>query len=469
MNEPEPTAPRMPKSAITSSAHPAHFNLTRWFALVALASIALLAVAIGVLLDRFITQRMLWQQAVLTQEFVQGLVQAEKSLQALFADPSRALDAQTELEFQQIATLPDMLRANVYGPDRRMIWSSDRALIGRSFGPNDELDRALAGQVVTKSVDDGEVEHAHGKAEHTGLRAPQSMFVEIYVPVFAQPGGRVLAVIEFYKNPLALMAALAELRRYIILGAAASGVLLFLALIGLVRRADCTIRSQQRQLVDNETLAVIGEMSAAVAHGIRNPLATIRSSAELIQGGDLPQAHMASADIMAQADRLEAWVRELLAYTRPLDEAMTSVSLQPLVARCMEAFERELERRGIRSHTTLADNLPAVSGNPLLLGQVLSSVLANAIEAMDREGQITVRGDWSEGQSQVTLSVEDSGPGMTPAQLARAGKPFHTTKPRGWGVGLARARRVMERFGGRLEIDSTPGRGTTVRLHMKTA
>ena len=148
---------------------------------------------------------------------------------------------------------------------------------------------------------------------------------------------------------------------------------------------------------------------------------------------------------------------------------MTSVSLQPLVARCMAAFERELERRGIRSHTTLADNLPAVSGNPLLLGQVLSSVLANAIEAMDREGQITVRGDWSEGQSQVTLSVEDSGPGMTPAQLARAGKPFHTTKPRGLGVGLALARRVIERFGGRLEIDSAPGRGTTVRLHMNIA
>ena len=194
-----------------------------------------------------------------------------------------------------------------------------------------------------------------------------------------------------------------------------------------------------------------------------------RSAARPIQDGDLAQAHSASADIVAQSDRLENWVGELLAYTRPLNEAVTAVPLPPLVARCLESLERDLERREIRSRTELAADLPAVRGNPLLLGQVLSSVLANAVEALDRDGQITVRGEWARGESRVTLSVEDSGPGMSNAQLARAGKPFHTTKPRGLGVGLALARRVLERYGGRLEIDSTPGRGTTVRLHMQSA
>jgi C4-dicarboxylate-specific signal transduction histidine kinase len=279
----------------------------------------------------------------------------------------------------------------------------------------------------------------------------------------------VQAVIEFYKNPKALVAALQQLRLYIALGAAASGALLFGALFWLVRRADQTIRRQQRQLVDNETLTVIGEMSTAVAHGIRNPLASIRSSAELIPDGDLSQAREAAQDIVAQSDRLEVWVRELLAYARPLDEASAPVTWQPLVTRCLQDFERELRRRGIRSQAVLPEDLPAVRGNALLLGQVLSSLLANAIEALERDGQITVRGDWARGQSQVTLSIEDSGPGMTPAQLGRAGKPFHTTKPRGLGVGLALARRVVERFGGSLEIDSSPGRGTSVRLHMPVA
>lgn len=453
--------------SIPPSGNPAPFNLSRWFALLALLSITVLAVAMGALLNRFITQRLLWQQAVLTTEFVRSLVKVDKPLQAFLDDPAHTLNAETDLGFQQIAALPDMLRANVYDSGRRMIWSSDSRLIGRTFGPNDELDRALTGAVVTQSSDPKE--NNHGKAEHQGLQHPESIFVEIYVPVLSQQGGQVQAVIEFYKNPKALMAALAELRVYIALGAAASGALLFIALFGLVRRADLMIRSQQRQLVDNETLAVIGEMSAAVAHGIRNPLASIRSSAELIHGGDLAQAHLASSDIVAQSDRLETWVRELLAYTRPLDEADTAVPLPPLVARCLDAFERDMQRRNIRSQMLLTPDLPAVRGHPLLLGQVLRSVLANAIEALDNNGEITVRGDWTAGQSQVTLSVEDSGPGMTPAQLARVGKPFHTTKPRGLGVGLALARRVIERFGGRLEISSTPGRGTIVRLHMRSA
>ena len=458
-----PTAPRMPSTAHT--ANPLPFNLSRWFAVAALVSISVISVAAGVLLNRFITQRLLWQEAVLTKEFVQSLVEVEPPLQAYFADPARGLDADAEAALAQIAALPDMLRANVYDTSRRVIWSSDRQLIGRSFGTNDELDAALAGHVVTNSAD--AVEPEHDKAEHQDLRHPQTGYTEIYVPVRDARGERVQAVIEFYKNPKALLAALAQLRLYIAFGAGISGALLFIALFGLVRRADLTLRSQQRHLVENETMAVIGEMSAAVAHGIRNPLASIRSSAELIQDGDLAQAHDAAADIVAQSDRLEVWVRELLAYTRPLDEASAPVPLPPLVARCMQEFEREMQRRDIHASTVFAADLPAVRGDALLLGQVFSSLLANAIEALDRSGQISVRGDWVRGQ--VTLSVQDSGPGMTSTQLGRAGKPFHTTKPRGLGVGLALARRVIERFGGRLEIDSEPGRGTTVRLHMQAA
>lgn len=465
MNPPTDAAPSMPRSAHTANL--VRFNLSRWFAVVALLSITVIAVAMGALLDRFITGRLLWQEAVLTQEFVQGLVQVDKSLPAYLADPTRGLDADTEAAFAQIAALPDMLRANVYGPDRRLVWSSDRALIGRSFGPNDELDTALTGQVVTQAAEPGPT--APDKAEHEDLKHPEHNFVEIYVPVMDPRGQHVLAVIEFYKNPRALATALTGLRLNIVLGAGVSGLVLFAALFGLVRRADLTIRSQQKQLVDNETLAVIGEMSAAVAHGIRNPLASIRSSAELIEGGGLAEAHDAAADIVAQSDRLEAWVRELLAYTRPLDEAVAPVALQPLVARCMDEFQRDMQRRNIRGHTALAADLPAVRGDALLLGQVLSSLLANAIEALGKEGQITVRGDWVRGARQVTLSVEDTGPGMSSAQLGSAGKPFHTTKARGLGVGLALARRVIERFGGRLEIDSHLGRGTIVRLHMQTA
>ncbi|MDH3461455.1 MAG: ATP-binding protein, partial [Burkholderiaceae bacterium] len=244
---------------------------------------------------------------------------------------------------------------------------------------------------------------------------------------------------------------------------------LFLALFGLVRRADLTMREQRRQLVDNETLAAIGEMSSVVAHGIRNPLAAIRSSAELLQDSDSKQARSAAVDIVEQSDRLGAWLRELLSYTRELHGEPTPVPLQPLVQHCLEEFGRQMQASNVAGHTDLPSDLPTVRGDAMLLGQVLRSVLANAIEAMSAGGQIIVRGVSLASSGQVMLSVEDSGPGMTDAELVRAGRPFFTTKPHGLGVGLALARRVMERFGGRLEIEGSRGRGTIVRLYLPTA
>ena len=446
---------------------PPDFNLPRWFALVALIAIGSISTGAAVWLGAYITDRMVLQEARLTAEYVQSLVGVEKSLQAFFADPARGIDADTEQAFQHIAALPDVLRANVYGRQGTVIWSSDRQLIGRAFGSNRELDLALAGEVVAKQADEADHE-APAKPEHQELRHPESMFVEIYVPVRDERGDKVLSVLELYKNPKELASALPRMRGWIALGAAGSGALLFLALFGLVRRADQTIRSQQRQLIESETLAAIGEMSSAVAHGIRNPLASIRSSAELMQE-DPAHAREAAGDIVAQSDRLEAWVNQLLSYSRPLDEASAAVALAPLVAQCLADFERDMERRRIRGRSELAGDLPAVHGDALLLGQVLRSVLANAIEAMGHDGQIVVRGERVGARGGVTLSIEDSGPGMTAAQLARVGKPFFTTKTRGLGIGLALARRVLERFGGRIEIQSGAGSGTVVRLHLKAA
>jgi two-component system, NtrC family, sensor histidine kinase HydH len=445
----------------------APFNLSRWFAAVAGLTIAALAGASVVLLGWLVTARMLAQEGALTQEFVNSLLMVETPLQAYIAEPSPKLEARMADSFQHLVRLPDMLRTNIYGRDQRVIWSSDPQLVGQRFGPNGELERALAGDVVAnRDEHDGGPD---GKAEHHALRERDQMFVEIYVPVRSADGQRVIGAIEFYKRPRALARTLAELKVYIALGAVVGAALLYGALFGLVRRADRTIRSQQRQLVDQATLAALGEMSGAVAHGLRNPLAAIRSSAEMIPGAGEARASEAAQDIITSADRLEAWVRELLAYTQPLDEGSATVALPPLVARCLADFAHDLAQRGIEAEAIVPPDLPAVRGNPMLLAQVLRSLVANAIEAQGRGGRIAVHGARGGERGSVTLEVRDAGPGLTPQQLARVGQPFYTTKPRGLGVGLALARRVVERGGGRLEIDSAPGRGTTVRLRLKMA
>jgi two-component system, NtrC family, sensor histidine kinase HydH len=445
------------------------FNLSRWFALTALTSIAALATAIGLLLNNFMVERMVSQEASLTQEFVNSLLLVETPLTDFVADPSQRSKAEMAESFDHLSRMPDVLRANLYNHQHKLLWSSDAAMIGRQFDRNPELERALAGELVAKREEHND-KHA-GKAEHQALPERDAMFVEIYVPVRHATDGQVLGAIEFYKRPRALARSLAQLRMYIALGAVVGGVLLFAALYGLVRRADVTMRAQERLLLDQAKLAALGEMSGAVAHGIRNPLASIRSSAELMLDGPADAAHGAAQDIVAQSDRLEAWVRELLSYTQPLEAAATVVPLGPLVRRCLDGFAREFERHHIDARQLMPADLPAVRGDAMLLEQVMRTLMSNAVEAMGSGGCIEVSGksDGPAGRGMVLLEVRDNGPGLTADQLARVGQPFYTTKPRGLGVGLAMARRIVERAGGRLEVDSAPGRGTAVRLHMAVA
>jgi two-component system, NtrC family, sensor histidine kinase HydH len=443
------------------------FALSQWFGLVAFSVIAAIATVSVWLLSWFITQRMLWQEGVLTRDFVHSLMLVEKPMQSYLRAQSSTIPPEVEASFEHIATMPNMVRANVYNLDRKVIWSSDPELKDRSFGANPELDLTLTGAVVVEQKRSSD--RLHGKTEHASLRSDEVLFVEIYVPVVDVESNRIIGAIEFYKNPRELMRVLEQLRNYIALGAGVFGLLLFAALFWLVRRADRTMQCQERQLVEKETFAVVGEMSSVVAHGIRNPLATIRSSAELILQSPGQGVAEAANDIVAQTDRLGAWVRELLAYTMPTDMASQPVALAPLVHTCLQEFARDCERRHITTSAQLPDDMPAVRGDFLAIGQVLRTLLANAIDAVPTGGRIAVRAVADATTGSVKLTVQDNGTGIPPAQRARVGKPFFTTKPKGMGVGLALARRVLERAGGSLQIDSEPHHGTQVTIVLLNA
>jgi len=436
------------------------FNLSRWFAAVGLVSIASISGVSGWLLSGFLTERMLRQEGRLTQQFVDSIVRVEKA-GVHFAGGARGRPQELKDFVRHVSDLPDVLRANLYSHDRTIIWSSDPALIGRQFRDNPELEEALRGELV---VHGGE----ESKREHADLNHRFPFFVEIYSPVRDESGDQIIGVIELYRTPVALFEAISAGRRAVWIGAALAGVFLYVALFWMVRRADDLIRVQRERLVQSETLAVVGEMSSAVAHGIRNPLASIRSSAELALESEPPQWREAARDIVAEVDRLESWVRELLSYSQPLAGKLESIQVGPLVRASLQSFERELERRGIRASVRAGETLPPVAADPLILGQVFNSLIANALEAVERDGdiEVTVQRD---GERRLRVSIQDSGPGMSRAQLASAFKPFYTTKPRGIGVGLPLAKRVIERFGGSIVLASEPGKSTTVDVMLPVA
>lgn len=447
------------------------FNLSRWFAIVGLLSIGLLGIACALLLSRLISQRMLEQEGVLTMQFVQSIIEVEHAAANLESYPHQSTHAGSEGKIDELlehfAALPDVLRANLYSREHRMLWSSDRSLTGLSFPDNPELDEAFKGHVEVSTGHDAGGEHA--KAEHVNLRSAGDYFIEIYMPIWDRGRQRVVGVVEIYRTPGRLQKAIEAGQRIIWTGALVAAALLYLALISLVRRADNVSRAQQRRLLEAETLAAVGEMASAVAHGIRNPLAAIRSSAELAQVGSEAARHEASEDIISQVDRLEEWIRMLLSYAHPVAGQLERVDLRAMVADCMRQQSKELERRAIATSTELPPDLPPVRGDPLLLGQVIGGVIANAMEAIGSRGRIAVSAMCGVDRVQVVLRIADSGPGMTAEQVRRAFEPFYTTKARGLGLGLPLARRIVQRYGGSIAITSAQQAGTTVEVVLPAA
>lgn len=441
------------------------FNLTRRFALLALLSIAAVSIVSGGLLSRALAERTIHHDAKVFQSFVDATIPPDVAEAYFLGGEDRAAaEARMKPYLEQVATLPDVVHANVYDQRRKVLYSTKKDMVGKVLPVNPELGEALEGEL---EVESNILEDRHYlKPEHIYLVDLSTDFVETYVPIWDASKKKVLGVVEVYRTPRALFEMTWDLIRGVWLSALLGGLFLFGVLYWVVRRADRIIQAQQRQIVDQETMAAVGEMSAAVAHSIRNPLASIRSSAELTQ--DLNgTVRSAMNDIIAEVDRIALWIKDLLVYAQTTTSEPTRVDLAAAVKASVASYEREMEKRRIRLHAASLEQAPAVLGDNALLVQVFNSILSNAVEAMPKGGDLFIEATPSSDQKRVDVRVRDTGVGMSADQLKRAFVPFQTTKKGGMGIGLPLVRRVIERLGGSVDIESTPGSGTTVRLQMR--
>ena len=460
------------------------FNLTRWFAVLSFVTITLMAVLLALIVSHFLTREILDRDAILTAQFVQTLAESEgvylslgdkatvgELLDDKFETAKAGLDEDTvqraRAEFlQHFHNLPDVLLASVFAADRRIVWSTNPILVGKTIADNDELDEALKSKVV---VAKGHTDPYHTRAEQLFVGEPEEFFVENYIPLYDSKGG-VASVIEVYKEPKSLIRSIRKGHVLIWGCVVVGGFLCYLALFWIVRRASALIDSQQQRLVESETLVVIGEMSSAVAHSIRNPLASIRSSAELGLEGDTESVKKNLRDIVSQVDRIGRWIRDLLVFSRPLSAETEPVTLERVIKDSMTSYEPQIERAKVRIELNdISPNLPPIHGNRPLFAQVFNSVISNAIEAMPNGGTLRIAMESSDDADRLTVVVADTGVGMSAKQLEQVMKPFYTTKRTGLGLGLALVRRIMERFGGAIRIASREKEGTEVRLMFKLA
>ncbi|MNN17605.1 Sensor protein ZraS [compost metagenome] len=209
-------------------------------------------------------------------------------------------------------------------------------------------------------------------------------------------------------------------------------------------------------------------MSSAVAHSLRNPLATIRSSAELAEELVDQPAKKNITDIISQVDRMSKWVRELLMSSRPLSGDSEAVDLVATTRDVLHSYEQQIANSGVQVEFA-SDYVPYVVSQRILLSQVLNSLMANALEAMPSGGSLKIEIEPNTSARTLYMSLSDTGRGMTQQQQAMVFKPFFTTKQGGLGVGLMLVKRIMERFGGRVSLASREHEGTSVKLQFKIA
>jgi signal transduction histidine kinase len=445
---------------------PRPFHLLRWFAAVSAVVIALIALTQAWLVSSFLTERLYRREAEVSRDILQSLLVSPDVVQFLANPQDTALRERFKATVTQLGQMQDVLRANVWAPDGSVLWSTNKSLVGRRFTDNDEMFEAARGDLVVEPHQGEEPELE--KREYAGLSKQHTLFVEIYVPVHAPESKKVLGVVELYKAPMALQAAVHDANWRIGFGALGGAVLLFGSLFWLVRRADATMRRQQHQLLEAETFAAIGELAASVAHNIRNPLASIRSSAELSL--EAPQEHGAEAagDILREVDRISERINELLRLATPPSADGAPIDLLALVRSAVDEQRVALARRGLGPELESALERAPVRADLPLIGHVLRSLISNASEAM-KPGQ-TCRFVLHAGPPGMTrLELQDPGAGMDAATQAQVFRPFFTTKPQGLGLGLSLARRVVERLGGQLNLSSAPGQGTTVSLDLPNA
>jgi signal transduction histidine kinase len=237
----------------------------------------------------------------------------------------------------------------------------------------------------------------------------------------------------------------------------------------LERKIDQLERTQA-QLVQSEKLASIGEMAAAVAHGLRNPLGSLRAAAQLVRRHpESPSSGEHLDAIIEEVDRLDRRISHLLSFSRPAPYRPMPESLPRLVEGLLPAFAQPLREHRVDLQVAMASNLPEVRVDPMQLEQAVVEVLSNALDAMPTGGHLRISGSAEDGAvdpPEVTLEVSDTGPGIPEPVLASVCEPFFTTRPEGTGLGLAIAKRYVEQNGGRLEIESRVGVGTTVRIRL---
>jgi PAS domain S-box-containing protein len=217
------------------------------------------------------------------------------------------------------------------------------------------------------------------------------------------------------------------------------------------------------RLIESERMASVGRMASHLAHEIRNPLTVIGGFASSIarQYKDDPKTSRNAAIIYDEARRLERTLVNVLDYTRPLKLRKTAIDLNGIIRETLAQFADQLRDGTITLRLALDDQLGEVPADAAMVKQVIINLVKNALEAMESRESGTLSVATLRGNGGAEVMIGDTGSGMAPETVEQLFSPYFTTKIGGVGLGLSVSRRIIAQHGGRIEVDSKLGAGST--------
>jgi two-component system, NtrC family, sensor histidine kinase HydH len=233
-----------------------------------------------------------------------------------------------------------------------------------------------------------------------------------------------------------------------------------------------SLKLAQEEARRAERLAALGQLSAGLAHEIRNPLGVIKGSAEILtqklENSD-PLAKELSGYIYTEVNRVSALVSRFLDFARPSQLALAPTDLADLVERCLKTVSEQGGCAGVKVEREFALGLPRVMLDQDLCEQVFINLLMNACEAMDHGGELKIRIQATPEESGVMVEIEDNGPGVPPELKEQIFNPFVSTKKTGVGLGLAIVSKIVDAHGGSVKLISPAHQGACFRVTFPVA
>jgi signal transduction histidine kinase len=239
----------------------------------------------------------------------------------------------------------------------------------------------------------------------------------------------------------------------------------FSTLAMAINRMLDEVQMRQEQLVQSRKMAAVGTLTSGIAHELNNPLNNISLTVETLLDQDEKlddeRRRRLLTDIFTQVQRAGAAVRNLLDFTRKDRPARVVLSVGEVLQATLKLVNNELTLAHVRSRLAVAPDLPRTSGNPRNLQQVFLNLFLNAIQAMPHGGEMDVEAGRQDGF--IRVSVRDTGVGIREEDLEKVFEPFFTTKEtgEGTGLGLSVSYGIVQQHGGRIEVSSRPGQGST--------